>query len=647
MDNATAKHVLLAEDNRTNQALASMLLKNIGYTVSVADNGRQALAMLISQSFDLALMDINMPELDGFEVTRRLRANSDPAVNNKLPIIAMTSLGDEDIRKKCLDAGMNGYVKKPVQAELLFAAIGSLMVKPQPAAPSQPAAAETVVTASAPAEEILIADDSPEIRKMLQSCLQDWGYNVVTVNDGESAWEIMQKPDAPQILLLDWVMPGMDGLELCKKIRAMQATAYVYIILISARSSLEQRTEGFNAGADDYLIKPLKTAELKARIEAGIRILHQGRHITRQRDYLKQELQLGQEQSTQYAGLIHFMTELDKQANEAEIIETLLWHLRETLKIRINIWEHLEGGDFKSLNGTQESLDPQHRQTLLAAFTADASVIFSAGKPKYLKETDCLIEIVAIEGEELGLDMLPLYMNHFRLSLTAARQRTRIAEEQTRYRALMENILPKKLAEELLLHGRATPRFYANVTVVFTDFVGFTKIANDWPAERVVRELGQYFDYFDRVVEKYHVEKLKTLGDGYMYAGGLPDETATHAADCVLAALEIKQFVTSVQERMRSLRKGHNSWGIRIGIHTGPVMAGIIGAKKFAYDIWGDTVNTASRMESHGEAGAVNISEATYRLVRDHFSCEYRGQFDIKGKGLMNMYRVKGKRQKL
>jgi adenylate cyclase len=216
-----------------------------------------------------------------------------------------------------------------------------------------------------------------------------------------------------------------------------------------------------------------------------------------------------------------------------------------------------------------------------------------------------------------------------------------IEKEKQRSDELLLNILPEEVAEELKEKGSADAKQFDEVTVMFTDFKGFTQISEKLTPKELVSEIDLCFKAFDNILTKYGIEKIKTIGDSYMCAGGLPVANKTHGEDVVKAALEIQQFMN--QHSIERKNSGKEIFEIRIGIHTGSVVAGIVGVKKFAYDIWGDTVNIASRMESSGEAGKVNISGTTYELVKDKFACSYRGKVQAKGKGEIDMYFVEGR----
>lgn len=203
---------------------------------------------------------------------------------------------------------------------------------------------------------------------------------------------------------------------------------------------------------------------------------------------------------------------------------------------------------------------------------------------------------------------------------------------------LLLNILPERVAIELKETGKAKAKLHDPVTVLFTDFEGFTELAVTLSPEQLVAELDECFCCFDRIMSVYGIEKIKTIGDAYMAVGGLPTPTQTHAIDVVNAALEIQQFMIAWGEEREA--EGRPSFKVRIGVHTGPVVAGVVGFKKFQYDIWGDTVNVAARLEKADGSGKVNISTTTYELIKDKFLCEHRGKIAVKGKGELDMYYV-------
>lgn len=224
------------------------------------------------------------------------------------------------------------------------------------------------------------------------------------------------------------------------------------------------------------------------------------------------------------------------------------------------------------------------------------------------------------------------------------RQRNKVIAAKKRSDELLLNILPAETAEELKKTGSTTAKGFDHVTVLFTDFKNFTLMSEKLSAQELVNEINYCYSAFDTIISRYSIEKIKTIGDSYMCAGGLPTATDTHAEDTVNAALDIRGFIDEELEKRKA--SGKPFFEIRIGCHTGPVVAGIVGIKKFAYDIWGDTVNIASRMESSGQTGKVNISGATYEEIKDKFDCIYRGKIEAKNKGEIDMYFVERKSSK-
>jgi class 3 adenylate cyclase len=215
-----------------------------------------------------------------------------------------------------------------------------------------------------------------------------------------------------------------------------------------------------------------------------------------------------------------------------------------------------------------------------------------------------------------------------------------LLEEQKKSDDLLKNILPDEVAQQLKNKGSVDAKPYKNVSVLFTDFQGFTNISEKLSPQDIIKELDVFFAKFDEIIGGHFIEKIKTIGDAYMCVGGLPLRNKSNPIDTVLAGLEMQDFVAKINAE--KLAKGVDLWNLRVGIHTGKVIAGVVGKKKFAYDIWGDTVNTASRMESAGEIGRVNISGETYTKIEEYFDCEYRGKIKAKNKGDIDMYFVHG-----
>jgi class 3 adenylate cyclase len=231
---------------------------------------------------------------------------------------------------------------------------------------------------------------------------------------------------------------------------------------------------------------------------------------------------------------------------------------------------------------------------------------------------------VALRTQEVTTQKLEIEKQHEELKV-----------EKKKSDDLLLNILPEEIADELKEKGTSEAKYFDRVSVLFTDFVDFTKAGERMTPQELVYELDTCFKAFDEIISQHNVEKIKTIGDAYLAVCGLPAEDPDHALNIVRAAIKIRDFMA---ERKKQLND--KTFDIRIGIHSGSVVAGIVGVKKFAYDIWGDTVNTAARMEQNSETGKVNISQVTYELVKDQFDCTYRGEITAKNKGALSMYFV-------
>lgn len=268
-------------------------------------------------------------------------------------------------------------------------------------------------------------------------------------------------------------------------------------------------------------------------------------------------------------------------------------------------------------------------------------IIFFSGSPEI---TDTLSYSLRDSVNVVVVDAIFIYFTS-RMRYSSWKKSIIITKEKEKNNELLLNILPNPIAKELQKSGFVKPVFHKSATVVFTDFVGFSWISEILDPETLINKLDRMFKQFDLIIDKFHLEKLKTIGDSYMYAGGLPDDNTTHAIDAVLAAMEIVRFVHHENELIRG--QASPTWEIRVGVNTGGMMAGVVCQKKFIYDIWGDSVNVASRLESSGVKGMVNISSSTYDIVKDFFEVDNRGMISAKSKGEINMYLVRGIKKEL
>jgi class 3 adenylate cyclase len=272
-----------------------------------------------------------------------------------------------------------------------------------------------------------------------------------------------------------------------------------------------------------------------------------------------------------------------------------------------------------------------HAFSLLGCLTLIVTVLFQSKINAHYDVMDpYLLQVVNISIT--GFICLTLVWS---LSVLIDRSEESLMAEQKKSDDLLHNILPVNIAKDLKETGRTIPKRHKDVTILFTDFKGFTELVASIPAITLVNELNDIFGRFDEIVEESGVQKIETIGDAYVAACGLEEALTEHAFKCITAA---KQMLSYLEERNR---KHEIKWRMRVGIHSGPIVAGVVGKKKFRYDLFGDTMNTASRMESSGEPGKINISGPTFQLVKNDINCDYRGKIHAKGKGELDMYFVK------
>ncbi len=259
------------------------------------------------------------------------------------------------------------------------------------------------------------------------------------------------------------------------------------------------------------------------------------------------------------------------------------------------------------------------------------------------QRADDYTDFLLVVGGLLAMIVIMGFYGFFvfrKANIKLAQKNKEVVQERKNVEAMLTNILPEEIVQELQEKGKAQPRQFKHTTVMFTDFEGFTRISEQMPPEELVQELNTCFLVFDTIVEKYNLEKIKTIGDAYLCVGGVPSPNNEHPTNAVKAAMEMQTYMRKRYEEKTAQRIPY--WKMRVGIHSGQLIAGVVGKNKFVYDIWGDTVNTASRLETGCEPGKINISGVTHRHVRHLFDCTYRGAIPSKNKHRIEMYFVEG-----
>jgi adenylate cyclase len=360
---------------------------------------------------------------------------------------------------------------------------------------------QTAPSQATSAGRLLVVDDSLLSRAAFSRSLQLEKYEVRLAESGAAALEQLRL-EPFDLVLLDVVMPEMDGFAVLRALKQDPALRHIPVLMISAGEEIENVARCIEMGAEDYLLKPPNPVMLRARLNALI-----------------ERKRLRDEEQRRAVELREALAEIERQRHVSE--------------------------------------------------------------------------------------------------------------------SLLLSILPQAIAQELQSTGKVTPRYFNDVTVVFTDFVGFTSSTESIAVEKLVDYLNRYFTAFDRIILRYELEKMKTIGDSYMFVSGMPERAPSHPVDALLASLEMLEFVRAANEIPAA-------WKIRIGAHSGPLIAGVVGVHKFAFDVWGDTVNFSSRMESGGAPNRINISRATYTRVKDFFQCEPRGKLTTRDGRETEMYFVDG-----
>ncbi len=507
-------------------------------------------------------------------------------------------------------------------------------------------------------KHLLIGGDQKKSLLLLRKTLEVF-HAEFTVDTAGSQAELFRcaRKRKPDLIILDYCKIDCKSVEVAGSVKQVSLTSGIPIIMTTDFSSSRDIQNAINAGVIDFIRKPVERSELLILIKTVIEHNRLLMENIRQANELKK-------------------LSLIVNSSDNSII---IYDVDGNIEWVNSAFEKIYGCnpvDFKEKSAIHPEMSESGKRFSAALkqcrekktwVSYEHSLTGTDGEKKWLhtsltpvfNESGKLENFIAVETEITGLklaetrlihqnnDLIKLTVNLEQANQKLAEQRLEIQnkkkeiEEQKKISDnLLLNIFPYEIGEQLKMKGTATPKHYRMVSVMFTDFAGFSKLTEITPVHELIRELNFYFEKFDEIIRRHFIEKIKTMGDSYMCAGGIPLRNRSNPIDTVLAAMEIQDLVNRLNKQKK--KEGREIWEIRTGIHTGEVIAGVIGRQKMAYDIWGKTVNTASQMESKGKTGMINISETTYMHIKDYFDCTYRGKISVKHLDQVDMYFVNG-----
>ncbi len=510
------------------------------------------------------------------------------------------------------------------------------------------------------AYKVLIADSDRVVHKLVEEFISVKNeYTLIKAMDGQQALELAEKL-VPDVVFVDVDLPLLNGLEFAHQLKIKLKTNVIPVILLYTEFDIEIVEKAIENGITDILRKPFDRVEFWARLKSAM-LYSQS---LKENYYQRERIELHENELNKLSLIIR------ETANSVIIftpqgeIEWVNEGFKKLYGYDLAEFKEKFGNNIFALSSSPDLIRRKFMEVVRTRKSVSYvnSYLSPDGKRKWIQTTltpifdsGVLERIVAIETDitkekeaELSLVRRNKEIEKLAEELQKAneelkRQKQLIMEERQKTNQLLENILPHHVAQQLITWGYAKPRKYKMATVMFTDFKGFTRSCEHLSPEQIVDYLHHFFSKFDDIIVEHYIEKIKTIGDAYMCVGGVPLRNRSNPFDVVLAGLEIQHFMSNLD--LYDPEKKLPRWQLRIGIHTGPLVAGVVGKIKFAYDVWGDTVNVAQRLESACEVGRVNISETTYEHIKDYFDCEYRGKIEIKNHAKIAMYYVNGIRK--
>ncbi|MEM6437263.1 MAG: adenylate/guanylate cyclase domain-containing protein [Cyanobacteria bacterium P01_D01_bin.115] len=464
---------------------------------------------------------------------------------------------------------------------------------------------------------LLIVDDTPDNLRLLSTALSDHGYAVRSAINGALAINSAQiiKPD---LILLDIMMPGLDGYEVCKRLKADPKTSDIPIIFISALNDGIDKVKAFSVGGVDYITKPVQIDEVLARIQHQIKIWNLQKRLEDQSLRLQEEISQRQQ----------------ADARSRQLFE----------KAVSGVYRLGPDGKFLAVSeGMAQLYGYESPEAMMATATAQTLYVNPRQYSEFINRIQVGDLLTGFESEIRRPDETSLWVTetvralrddlrnllYYEGTVTDISDRKKAEDKSRRSlrhsQKLLLSLFPRPIAERVSKKpDRAVIDQYDNATILFADVVGLDALAQTMPSSDFLKFINQIFVGFNRLADKFHVEPIKTLGTSYVAIAGVPTPTPNHA-------LAMAEFALRLQNSMSKYRTQEQALTLRIGIHSGPVLAGIIGPKRLSYDIWGDTVTTAQCLEQEGTNNNIQISSTTYELVKSHYACKQGGQIDIAG----------------
>lgn len=504
--------------------------------------------------------------------------------------------------------------------------------------------------------KILIADDDKESVEKVQEILQaeNGRFRLIKASRKDIYKKSLEfTPNAILISKDSLVKEGIESIMSLKQHKVLQDIPVLLITDYSARTNFDRV---FEFGVVDFIRTPFNKDDLLMRLEAADSRREFQHAIYKEHELLRELSIVAKKTATGVViinseGWIEYVNDgfqkmygytfdefkekfekdlFDKEKNPKlfNAIQTCQEKKLDSVSYE-NKWETKSGKSKWIQTTLTPVLNEQNEIIKYIAIESDISELKEVGERLEAKNENLL---TLTEHLEKTNELLEQQRKEIE------KQKEFIEEQKKKSDELLLNILPFETAEQLKKKGFARSKQYKLVSILFTDFKDFSKLTNTLESQELIKELNIYIQQFDEIIEDHYIEKIKTIGDAYMCAGGLPLRNKSNPIDVTLAGLKIQKFMNDYRDK--KLKNNEHPWELRLGIHTGEVIAGVIGKKKFAYDIWGDAVNKASRMEQSGEVGKVNVSGDTYQYIKDYFDCTYRGKIEVKNNVDLEMYFV-------